>query len=195
MIKHLLIFVLLCGGVYYYWTTRPVEHGPGVVAPETPTQQTTYNRDQISYKDFTLTPQAEINLEARVLSIKNYYFDKYSDLSPTDIVFGWGPMSDERNLSSLMVRQSERSFYWEMANPPIKQQKMWAHATNMHLVGATQKIREKISALRQGQIVKLKGLLVNAKSQAGWTLKTSLKRSDIGDESSELVWIKSLSIL
>ena len=195
MIKHLLIFVLLCGGVYYYWTTRPVEHGPGVVAPETPTQQTTYNRDQISYKDFTLTPQAEINLEARVLSIKNYYFDKYSDLSPTDIVFGWGPMSDERNLSSLMVRQSERSFYWEMANPPIKQQKMWAHATNMHLVGATQKIREKISALRQGQIVKLKGLLVNAKSQAGWTLKTSLKRSDIGDGSSELVWIKSLSIL
>lgn len=195
MIKHLLIFVLLCGGVYYYWTTRPVEHGPGVVAPETPTQQTTYSRDKISFKTFDLKPRASINLEARVLSIKNYYFDKYSDLSPTDVVFGWGPMSDERSLSSLMVRQSERSFYWEMANPPIKQQKMWNHAANMHLIGSTQAIRDKISTLRQGQIVKITGVLVDAKSPEGWSMKTSLKRTDIGDNSSELVWIKSLSIL
>ncbi|MDZ7680235.1 MAG: hypothetical protein U5J63_00650 [Fodinibius sp.] len=195
MIKHLLVFVMLCGGVYYYWTTRPVEHGPGVVAPETPTQQTTYSGDQISYKKFSLKPQASISMEARVLSIKNYYFDKYTDLAPTDVVFGWGPMSDERNLSSLMVRQSDRSFYWEMANPPIKQQKMWNHAANMHLIGSTQQIRDKISALRQGQIVKISGSLVNAKSPAGWTLKSSLKRTDIGDDSSELVWIKSLTIL
>jgi hypothetical protein len=104
-------------------------------------------------------------------------------------------MSDERNLSSLMVRQSERSFYWEMANPPIKQQKMWNHAANMHLIGSTQAIRDKISTLRQGQIVKITGVLVDAKSPEGWSMKTSLKRTDIGDNSSELVWIKSLSIL
>lgn len=195
MIKHLLFFVLLCGGVYYYWTTRPVEHGPGVVAPETPVQETTYNVDRLNYKGIDINPRAKIKLEARVLSIKNYYFDKFSELIPTDVVFGWGPMSDERNLNSLMVRQSERSFYWEMTEPPIKQQKMWEHAANMHLIGPTQEIRDKISSLRKGQIVEIEGYLVNAKSPKGWKLKSSLRRDDIGDDSSELVWINSLTIL
>ncbi len=195
MIKHVLFFVLLCGGVYYYWTTRPVEHGPGVVAPETPAQQATFNVDNFDYKTFDITPKANIDLEARILSIKNYYFDKYAELCPTDIVFGWGPMSDERNLGSLMVRQSERSFYWEMTEPPIKQEKMWQHAANMHLIGSTKKIRDKISSLRQGHVVKISGYLVNAKSPEGWTLETSLSRKDIGDNASELVWVKSLTIL
>lgn len=195
MLKHLLLFVLLCGGVYYYWTTRPVEHQAGVLVPKSPVQEATYSIDKFDYKSFHLTPKAKINFKARVLSIKDYYFDKYSDLTPTDIVFGWGPMSDNRNLNSLMVRQSDRSFYWEMTEPPIKQQKMWHHAANMHLIGSTKKIRDKISSLRQGHLVRVKGYLVNAKSDAGWTLKTSLSRKDIGDDACELVWIKSLTIL
>lgn len=195
MIKHLLFAALLFGGVYYYWTTRPIEHGPGVVAPETPVQEATYNTDQFEYENLEITPRATFKLEARVLSKKNYYFDKYSDFFPTDIVFGWGPMSDERNLKSLMVRQSDRSFYWEMIRPPIEQAEMWRHAANMHLIGSTQEIRDKISTLRKGQVVEIEGFLVNAKSPEGWTLKTSLRRDDIGSNSSELVWIKSLTIL
>lgn len=195
MIKHLLFFVLLCGGVYYYWVTKPIEHGPGVVAPETPVQEAVFNTDKLDYKKFDIKPKANIKLEARILSIKNYYFDKYSDLSPTDVVFGWGPMSDERNLNSIMVRQSDRSFYWEMANPPIEQEKMWQHATNMHLIGSTQEIRDKIGSLRKGHVVKLAGYLVNAQSPEGWSLKSSMSRKDIGDNSSELVWVKSLTIL
>lgn len=195
MIKHLLFAILMFGGVFYYWTTRPVEHGPGVVAPDTPVQKATYNADKFNFKDTELTPKAKVNLKARVLSIKKYYFDKYSNLTETDVVFGWGPMSDERNLNSLMVRQSDRSFYWEMAKPPIKQNKMWQNAANMHLIGSTPEIRDKINSLRQGHIVRIEGVLVNATSPAGWTLETSLSWDDIGDNSSELVWIKSLTIL
>lgn len=195
MLKHLLFIVLLCGGAYYYWTTRPVTHGPGVVAPETPTQETTYTVDKKEYKGIELTPKANIKLEARVLSMKNYYFDTYSDLTPTDIVFGWGPMSDESNLNSIMVKQSDRSFYFEMTNPPIPQQQMWQHTANMHLISPTEAVQNKISSLRRGQIVRIEGYLVNANSPKGWTLKTSLTRTDIGKNSSELVWIKSISIL
>ncbi|MEL7834647.1 hypothetical protein [Fodinibius sp. Rm-B-1B1-1] len=196
MIKHLLFIVLLIGGIYYYWDTRPVEHGPGVVAPETPVQEATYNADTFAYKGFKITPKATINLEARVLSIKNYYFDKYADLIPTDVVVGWGPMSDERNLSSLLVRQSDRSFYWEMAAPPLEKQQMWQHASNMHLIGSTKAVRDKINDLREGHIIHIEGYLVNATSpKDGWTLKSSMRRDDIGKSSSELVWIKSLTIL
>lgn len=195
MLKHFLIILLIGGGVYYYWNTRPVSHGPGIVAPETPVQETTYNADKLTFKDFELTPQATINLEARILSLKNYYFDKYSDLTSTDVVFGWGPMSNEQNLSSVMVRQSDRSFYWEMTRPPIDRPQMWRHASNMHLIGPTETIRDKIRSLRRGQIVKIEGYLVNAASPEGWSLKTSLSRDDIGGNSSEVVWINSLTVL
>lgn len=196
MIKHFLFIVLMIGGVYYYWTTRPVAHGPGVVAPETPVQEATYKAEKFTYKNFEITPKANINLEARVLSIKNYYFDRYSELTPTDIVVGWGPMSDERNLSSLMVRQSDRSFFYEMTKPPIKKHAMWQHASNMHLIGSTQQIRDKINSLREGHVIRIEGYLVNATSpKEGWTFKSSLRRDDIGKNSTELVWIKSLTIL
>lgn len=195
MLKHLFFIILLVGSTYYYWVTRPVEHGPGIVAPETPEQQATSNADEIEYEEVELIPKATINLEARVLSMKKYYFDEYSELTTTDVVFGWGPMSDERNLNSLLVRQSDRAFYWEMANPPIEQNKMWQNAANMHLISPTQEMRDKINSLRQGHIVRIEGYLVNAQSDEGWTLKTSLSRDDIGDNSSELVWIKSLTIL
>ncbi len=195
MVKNLLCIILLCSGMYYYWNNRPVEHGPGEVAPEVPVQESIYKGDKINFKGFELTPKATISFEARVLSLKNYFFDEYSELVPTDVVFGWGPMSDERNLNSLLVKQSDRAFYWEFTKPPIKRNKMWQHASNMHLIGSTMDIRDKISAMREGQIVKIDGYLVNAKSPDGWKFETSLSRDDIGEKSSELVWINSLTIL
>ena len=195
MLKHLIIFVLLCGGGYYYWTTRPVTYGPGVVAPDKPVQEAAFNIDKIHYKNFDIETKAKIKLEARVLSIEHYYFDKYADLTPTDIVFGWGPMSDEANLNALMVRQSERDYSFEIIKPPIQQQKMWRSTANMHLIGSTQEVRNQLNSVRKGQILRIKGYLINAQSPDGWTMKTSLTRDDIGKDASELVWINSLQIL
>ncbi|HEX6982249.1 MAG TPA: hypothetical protein VF181_05770 [Balneolaceae bacterium] len=194
MLKNLLVLVLLSSGVYYYWITRPVTHGPGIVAPEAPVQKAIGNEDPFHYKGFKLTPKAKIEFEARVLSIENYYFDSFTELTNTDIVFGWGEMSDERNLESLLVRQSDRSFYWEMTTPPIEQHQMWQQTANMHLIGPTKEIRQKIKMLRKGHIVKVEGTLVNASSES-WTFKTSLSREDIGNGSGELIWINSISIL
>ena len=195
MFKHLLFIVLMCGGVYYYWTTRPVEHDPGVLVPESPKQETVYDREKIDFKDFTLTPKAKISFKARILSVENYYFDQYSGLTQTDAVFGWGPMSDSKNLNQLLVDQYDRTFDWQMGNPPLKLHKMRVHTANMHLIGSTQQVRDKIGRFRKGHIVKISGYLVDAKSADGWTLKTSLSREDSGDNSSELIWINKLSIL
>lgn len=196
MLKNLLVFVLLSSGVYYYWITRPISHGPGIVAPDAPVQTEIgfSNDDPFSFKGFTLTPKAKITFQARVLGIENYFFDSFTELSDTDIVFGWGEMSDERNFESLLVRQSDRSFYFEMTTPPIKEHKMWQQTANMHLIGSTKTIRNKIQRLRKGHIVKMEGLLVDAASES-WTLKTSLSREDIGEGSSELIWINSITIL
>lgn len=195
MMRHLLFIVLLIGGVYYYWENRPVTHGPGVVAPDPPVQEKISDKNEIRFKKFTLFPQAKITFKARILAIKTYYFDTFSDISATDVVFSWEAMSDERNLNTLMVRQDDRSFYWEMTKPPINKPQMWEQAANMHLIGPTEEMRDKISALRKGHVVQVEGLLVNAESSDGWSLKTSLTRDDIGDGASELLWIEKLNIL
>ncbi|TYP95172.1 hypothetical protein LX73_0468 [Fodinibius salinus] len=194
MIKKILILLLIGGGIYYYWTTRPITHGPGVVAPDEPVQETVFNTKDLNIGDIEIDAKASINMEARVLAMTQYD-DKYSDLTTTDIVFGWGPMSNERHLDKVMVRQSERSYHWDMGRPPIKPEKMWGYAENMHIIAPTKKIRDKIKTLRIGHIVEIDGYLVNAKFPGGWNLKSSLKRGDQGEKASELVWIKSLTIL
>lgn len=194
MFKKLFLIVVVCALGYYYWINRSISHGPGVVAPKKPVQELTRNIGDIEYKDYILNPRAKITFEARVLSVENYS-DTYADLAPTDVVFAWGPMSDERNLDKIMTRQSERSMHWDMANPPIDKRKMWSHAANMHLISPTEQIRDQIQSLKEGHIVSISGYLVDAQStQSGWKLKSSLKRTDRGRGSSELVWIKSMSI-
>ena len=194
MFKKLFLFVMFCGLGYLYWTNRSISHGPGVIAPEKPAQKMIQDLGDITYKDYLLTPRAKISFEARVLSIENYS-DIYADLAPTDVVFAWGPMSDERNLDKVMTRQSERSMHWDMANPPIEKRKMWSHAANMHLIAETETIQAQINSLRKGHIASINGYLVDAQSkQSGWKLKSSLSRTDRGKGSSELVWIKSMTI-
>lgn len=195
MMRHLLFFIFIIGSVYYYWENRSVTHGPGMVAPDPPVQEEVSDKSEIRFKNFTLLPQAKIRFEGRILAIKTYYFDTFSNLTATDVVFSWEAMSDERNLNTLMVRQEDRSFYWEMTKPPISKPQMWEQAANMHLIGPTEEMRDKINSLRKGHVVQVEGLLVNAESSKGWSLKTSLSRDDIGDGSSELLWIQKLNIL
>lgn len=195
MLKHILFVLLLFSGTYYYWMTKPVTHGPGIVAPEKPKQTSAHNIKSFNHKGFKIIPKAKINMEARVLSKKGYFFDTFSELTPVDVVFGWGPMSDEKNLENLMVRQSERSFHWEMTKPPIKQREMWRNAANMHLILSNSTIEDKVNQLREGHIVNIEGYLVNAESKKGWELKTSLSRDDIGDNASELLWVKDMTVL
>lgn len=194
MIKKLFLLFIIIGAGYYYWTTRPISHGPGIVAPDAPVQRDIPKVPDFSHKNFTLDPKAEIQLEARILSIKRYR-DMYSDLTKTDVVFGWGPMSNEENLVSLFVGQEDRSLSLKIADPPIDPSTIRMHVANMHLISSIEEISNKINSFREGHIVNVQGFLVDAKSHTnGWELKTSLSRTDRGKGSSELLWVKTLTI-
>ena len=43
-----------------------------------------------------LTPRADYDITARILSRADYRFDALADLIPEDLALGWGPMSDNR---------------------------------------------------------------------------------------------------
>lgn len=194
MIKHIIFIALVVGGTFYYWTTRPVTHGPGVVAPSEPVQREAFGVKPIKFDEYTINALAEIELEARVLSKKRYYYDKYADVAPYDFVFGWGAMSDEKNLNPILVKQSDRNFYWEMIEPPISEHLMRRNSANMHLIPSSDKIADQLGDVREGHVVKLEGYLVKVSSEEGWVLKSSLTRRDVGDKASEVVWITDFSI-
>lgn len=194
MMKHLLFIIIIVGGGYYFWTTRPVTHGPGVMAPDKPVQTQAFGQNSFEHNNYTITPLAKFEMEVRVLSKKRYYSDTQSEIAPYDFVVGWGPMSDTRNLDHILIKQSDRFFYWEMIQPPIPREEMWKHSANMHLLPSNEIIMEKLSKVREGHIIELKGYLVKVKSEKGWILKSSLSRNDKGKSSSEVVWIEDFKI-
>lgn len=195
MLKHILfVFIMILGG-YYFLNSRPVEHGPGVVAPNEPVQQRAYGIKAIDYEGLKLSPFAKIDIEARVLSKKRYFEDKEAEFAPYDFVIGWGPMSDERNLDQILIKQTERSFYWEMIEPPISISEMRQHSANIRLIPSDTQMSDQIGNIRIGEVIKVKGYLVNVASKDGWSVESSSTRKDTGKKASEIIWIKELRVL
>lgn len=195
MVKHIFFILLMIAGSYYFWNTRPIVHGPGEVAPNQPVQQQAYGLNNITHKDFKLSPFAKIDIEARILSIKRYYEDREAKFAPYDYVLGWGAMSDEKNLDKILIKQSDRFYDWEMIEPPIPINEIRTNTANVRLISPSKEVSEQLEDLRLGQVIRIKGYLVEVHSKDGWTIKSSSIRTDTGKEASEIIWIKELSFL
>lgn len=193
--KHLFIVILLLGSGYYYWTTRPISHGPGEMVTQDPIQKNAFGVKPFDHDRFRIEPLARYEIKARVISKKRYRGNTRSDLSPYDIVVGWGPMSDSRNLDYVLFKQSDRDYRWEVTTPPIPESQMRQHSANMHVIPSSEVMLKKLKDLREGHIINLKGYLVKASAESGWTLKSSMSRNDSGSSTSELVWVEEFEIV
>jgi hypothetical protein len=191
----LLLAMTLCYGAYGWWSERPVNHGPGVVAPNPPRQENLNDGKPFYHKGYMITPLAEFELEARVLSRENYYLDSSAILSPVDLALGWGPMSDESVLAEIEISQSGRFYYWRTEQFPIPRRHIELNSSNMHLIPATPAIEERIKDVKSGQIVRLSGYLIEAQGPKNWRWRSSLTREDTGDGACEVIWIERFRIL
>ena len=71
---------------------------------------------------------------------------------------GWGPMSDQAVLDHLTITQSMRFFWYEWQHqPPIDQNQIVSHATNLHLIPSTPAIESQCKSLRTGELIHLRG--------------------------------------
>lgn len=179
---------------YNRWTSRPITHDPGIIAPQTPIQQNVTNIKPFDYKEFKITPLAKFTIEARVLSHKRYYFGRAAKLVPIDLALGWGPMSEESILKSIKITQSNRFYFWYVKRFPIPQKDIISHSANMHLIPANSDIRNKIKKARKGALVKLSGYLVKTECDDGWHWNSSLRRDDVGNGACELVWVEEFEL-
>ena len=186
--------LLLLAG-WLWWHGRPIARADGMLAPDDPVQAD-FGAPQpaIPFKDATLHPLANFSLTARVLSRDDYRFDAESDLSPTDLAFGWGRMSDSAVLRSIDISQSGRFYYWQTKSFPIPRREIETHSANMHMIPADAAVAYQLKRVRVGDVVSLEGMLVEADKANGWRWRSSLTRNDTGDGACELVYVQSLSI-
>jgi hypothetical protein len=175
---------------------RAVEHGPGVLAPAEPAQGPLLERAPvIRVEGWNLTPLATYAIHARVLSTKSYRSDATAAIAPLDLLLGWGPMSDTAVIKDMRFSQSNRFGYWEHDTASrISPADISRHAANTHLIPANRYVRDRLTSLKVGSVVRLRGKLIEAtpKDGNGSPWRSSLSRTDTGDGACEIIYVESV---
>ena len=162
------------------WSRREIVHPPGVLVHEAPRQRPVEGSQVIKLEDYRLTPRALFELRARVLSRE---------------ALGWRGMSDQAVLDRIEVSQGARWYRTRYDYPaPMADRDIIRQSGNMHMVPANAAIRARLKQIRRGDLVWLRGYLVDADHDSGFRWRTSLSREDTGDGACEVFYIERITI-
>jgi hypothetical protein len=102
-------------------------------------------------------------------------------------------MSDQAVLDKLSISQGNRFYFYQWRNtPPIPEHEMVCRSSNNHLIAADRSIARMISNLYPGEIVTMKGHLVNISKSNGFYWNTSLSRTDTGRGACEVFYVEGI---
>ena len=176
------------------WDSGPIEHPPGILVAERPVQ-VDLQPSTSTLDDYLITRKASFEIRARVLSKEPYHLGRTADLAPIDLALGWGVMSDTAVLSQIDISQSSRWYRTKYdLPPPISEQQIIFNSSNMHMIPARKDIERSLKKLREGDIVLIRGFLVDVDHDSGWYWRSSMSRMDTGNGACELVYVESLSV-
>ncbi|WP_161811375.1 hypothetical protein [Steroidobacter agaridevorans] len=170
---------------------RAIDHPPGVLVPDEPTQRLV-QQAPFAHGEYELTPLADFDLEARVLSVEEYSMDGGARVSPIDFALGWGPMSDSAVLSHFRISQGARFFTIYPDEQAIDLKTAMLNASNMHLIPANGLLEDRLKDVKPGNIVRLRGQLVSVLGPNNFTWRSSLSRTDRGNGACELFYVESM---
>ncbi|MHA6205357.1 hypothetical protein ACXU4B_13105 [Dyella soli] len=186
------LMLIVALGAAHWWRHRPMLPGPGVLAPDAPTQIDLDDSTALQRGDTTLVTRARFELTARVLSREDYRSDAGASLAPVDLALGWGRMSDRHVLEGIKISQENRFYHWHVDAFPIPRREIETSSANMHMIPADDTVREELERVRPGEVVHLEGFLVDANRANGWRWHTSMTRNDTGNGACELVYVESI---
>jgi len=191
-----LLIALLAFGAWNLWSDCSIAHAPGIMAGVEPEQRpiSVAPPPQFQKNDYALRALAHFALQARVLGVEHYHFDREADLVPVDLALGWGSMSDTSVLSEISISQGGRFYNWRVSKFPIPRREIEVNSANMHLIPATPEVEKQLKRVRVGHLVKLSGYLVEARAGDGWRWMSSLTREDTGAGSCELIWVEQIEL-
>ncbi len=167
---------------------------PGVLAPDEPVQGEAKEKPW-QHGDYLITPLASYEVTARVLSKKNYTWDKGADLSPVDFALGWGVMSDTEVLADLRISQSGRWFYVYWPQTTVDTSQFMTHSANTHILPSSPKIKRVVRTVKRNDVVHLEGYLVEVTKPDGYVWRSSLARGDTGNGSCEVFWVTEVEVV
>jgi hypothetical protein len=184
---------LILFGALNWWSGRGVSLPPGVTAGGLPTQVSVSDEREFERNGYRIRALARFEVSARVLGAEHYRFDREAQLAPVDLALGWGRMSDTTVLQRISISQRGRFYYWSTADFPIPRREIETSSANMHMIPADDRIEAALKSVRPGQIVTVRGYLVEARAPDGWRWRSSMTREDTGAGACELVWVESVS--
>ena len=187
------ITALAIAGVALYQHTKPKTYPAGIVIDADPIQSAIQEpMPPMQKAGFDIKPLAHFEITARVLHKRRYRFDSVANLAPLDLAVGWACMSDQQVLDQLGISQSNRFFFWEYQHaPPIPTDQIISHATNMHLIPPDDGMFRKINSADAGDLIHLRGLLIEASQPGMPPWRSSLSRNDTGKGACEIVWVEA----
>lgn len=192
-----ILLILLLGAVYFLWFSGK-RYSPGVLISDSPQLEMVEDVPPWTFqsraKKYTITPRAKYSLQARVLSVNKEYSD--SRIGPVDIVVGWGPMSDQSVLDKMKIWQ-DNTRHWYCAprggDWPIARQEVALHAVNTHIIPAGPDLEKQVKAIRKGDLIEIRGYLVDVSSEGGFTWRTSVDPLGFGEHSCKIIWVENLN--
>lgn len=146
--------------------------------------------------DYRLFAVDKFSLEGVVLGRRDYSVGRESDLSPMDLAIGWGIMSDPVNLKRISISQSNRFYHYRIEEGALglRPAEVGFKSSNMHMIPRSEDVAKNLEGVRQGEIVRIEGHLVNVKAPDGWEWLTSRSRVDTGRGACEIILVSDIEV-
>lgn len=203
----LALAVGIVGGIAA-WLDRPgtVDVPPGRSDPGAYVVRTVADAPPITLSQGgALLPVAHFETRGRVLNIER--FKPYQSLvnwipglrpATHDIGLGYGPMSDTANVDRFSfthegVSHGLRALFARPRNAMTQQEfdALSPHITNVHVIPASDAVYTRLRRVKHGELVTLRGLLVNVRDPEGRVATTS---TTAGDRDCEIMWLEEIGI-
>jgi hypothetical protein len=153
----------------------------------------------------TLLPVARFETRGRVLNIER--FKPYQSLvnwipglrpSTHDIGLGYGPMTDTANVERFKYSHEGtthglRALFLRPRGPMTQAEwdALAPHVTNLHVIPASDLVLQQVRRLRHGDLVTLRGQLVNVRDAQGRVATTSITA---GDRDCEILLVTEVEV-
>jgi hypothetical protein len=152
---------------------------------------------------YTITPRATYDISGLVVSRHrgDALFNIYHKADPgniEDVCVVWGEAITNGSYRKVSYKSEEFTCYYSwsgIVTPPFNPEKI----ANNHLIPANDTVADRIRAIRIGDQIRMKGLLVDYKVSSGGreilSRRTSLTRNDTGNGACEILYVTDLYVV
>ncbi|OYV99730.1 MAG: hypothetical protein B7X11_05105 [Acidobacteria bacterium 37-65-4] len=186
--------LLACKATPTSWDSSPIDTSAD--PEQTPVEHPIGMAMRRDGYDVVLTPRADYVLRGVVLDRSSYYSGWNAALAPCDVAMAWGKLLEDGLYRKISWSQSGRWYWWTYGpGTGLDNAFIARYSSNTHVIPADTNLERAVKHLGKGDVAELSGELVDVGVRrggySGWW-HTSLSRSDTGDGSCEVLYLRRL---